>query len=584
MKTLKLPGLEDTYTFLQNDTTLAVSGKAADAKATGDALAAVQAQVEGVQAGQYPDMGAGQLLSTTGTVNPTPYTYRENASGSDRVTISQITGGTVAWNQLVDTATTSVTVASGHKYVALVGGTWSVGASDGTALTVTGGTDMVFDLTQMFGSAVADYIYGLETATAGAGVALFRTMFPESYYPYNAGELVSVQTSGRKTVGYNLFDKEAATRDKFYWGNGQENYYPSLGHSDFIRVTPGVSYYTNVTPITNVYKCIFFDSDKRYVSRTSTAPFTAPAGAVYMAINFRLEEIDSLVVNISDPARNGQYEPYSAQTYPLDSTMTLRGIPVLSGGVPAYDGDKYAPDGTVTRRYGIVDLGTLTWTSGTASGGVYRMQTQGLNGLFKPPATNTTAPAFLCTKYVTSTPNATYSGTTGITGSKEGNVLYVYDPNYSAQDSGDAFKTAMSGVYLVYELATPTIEIAAPYQEIQIAGSTEEFLHPATDTRAAAVPVGSVSLYQTNMRAGLEKVLGTLNGADPAHAESIAPVQGSTASTNIAEGELLMHDGKLYAATQAIVAGAEIGATNTIETTLAAQLAALEARIAALEN
>lgn len=39
MKSLKLPGLEDTYTFLQNDATLTQSGKAADAKVTGDAIA-----------------------------------------------------------------------------------------------------------------------------------------------------------------------------------------------------------------------------------------------------------------------------------------------------------------------------------------------------------------------------------------------------------------------------------------------------------------------------------------------------------------------------------------------------------------
>ena len=192
----------------------------------------------------------------------------------------------------------------------------------------------------MFGSAVADYIYGLETATPGAGVAFFRTMFPESYYPYNAGELVSVQTSGRKTVGYNLFDKEAATRDKFYYGKVEERNSPGRGHSDFIRVTPGVSYYTNATAITYVWKWIFFDSDKQYIHRGEGSTFTAPAGAAYMAINFPLEEIDSIVVNISDPFRNGVYEPYSAHTYPLDSTLTLRGIPVLTDdGKVAYDGD-----------------------------------------------------------------------------------------------------------------------------------------------------------------------------------------------------------------------------------------------------
>ena len=38
IKSITFPGLEDTYTFLQDDTTLSVSGAAADAKVVGDAL------------------------------------------------------------------------------------------------------------------------------------------------------------------------------------------------------------------------------------------------------------------------------------------------------------------------------------------------------------------------------------------------------------------------------------------------------------------------------------------------------------------------------------------------------------------
>lgn len=51
---------------------------------------------------------------------------------------------------------------------------------------------MVFDLTQMFGSTIADYIYSLETNNAGAGVAWFRKLFPKDYYAYNAGETTYV--------------------------------------------------------------------------------------------------------------------------------------------------------------------------------------------------------------------------------------------------------------------------------------------------------------------------------------------------------------------------------------------------------
>ena len=38
LKSIKFPGLNDTYTIPQVDSTLAVSGAAADAKKTGDAI------------------------------------------------------------------------------------------------------------------------------------------------------------------------------------------------------------------------------------------------------------------------------------------------------------------------------------------------------------------------------------------------------------------------------------------------------------------------------------------------------------------------------------------------------------------
>lgn len=50
----------------------------------------------------------------------------------------------------------------------------------------------LFDLTQMFGSTIADYIYSLEQGTAGAGVAFFRKLFPNDYYDYNTGTLTTV--------------------------------------------------------------------------------------------------------------------------------------------------------------------------------------------------------------------------------------------------------------------------------------------------------------------------------------------------------------------------------------------------------
>ena len=107
-----------------------------------------------------------------------------------------LVGATVAWNQLCNSS--SVTVPNGHKYYMIKGGTASIGASTGTAITgLTSGTDIVIDLTQMFGSTLADYIYNLESATAGAGVAKLKEwgFFTEEYIPYNPGSLESVEAT-----------------------------------------------------------------------------------------------------------------------------------------------------------------------------------------------------------------------------------------------------------------------------------------------------------------------------------------------------------------------------------------------------
>lgn len=58
----------------------------------------------------------------------------------------------------------------------------------------------------------------------------------------------------------------------------------------------------------------------------------------------------------------------------------------------------------------------------------------------------------------------------------------------------------MSGVYLVYELATPTTESADPYTEIQNVSNwgTEEFV------TTSLVPVGHETAYQPDLRAKIE--------------------------------------------------------------------------------
>ena len=193
---------EAARTFTIDDT-LTEEGQAADSKAVGDAL------VGKLDVADLPDTvsNANQLLSEKYVIDTEPYHLRPSGgNGADRA-FDTIVGGSVAWNQLVDDSDSSITVTSGHKYIAKVDSAYSVVVSDGTAVAVTGGTDEVFDVTQMLGSTIADYIYSLEQATAGAGVAWFRKYFPNDYYDYNPGELMHVtDLQSHDMVGFNLWD------------------------------------------------------------------------------------------------------------------------------------------------------------------------------------------------------------------------------------------------------------------------------------------------------------------------------------------------------------------------------------------
>ena len=70
---------------------------------------------------------------------------------------------------------------------------------------------MAIDLTAMLGSTIANYIYTLETQTAGSGVAWFRKYFPNLYYAYSAPTIQSTKVSEKVVKDAN--DQTVATYD-----------------------------------------------------------------------------------------------------------------------------------------------------------------------------------------------------------------------------------------------------------------------------------------------------------------------------------------------------------------------------------
>ena len=83
----------------------------------------------------------------------------------------------------------------------------------------------------------------------------------------------------------------------------------------------------------------------------TSGTFTIPSNAMFVRLGMFDQNIDFVCINLSDPAKNGTYKPYEEHSYPLDSTLTLRGLFKLDANNKLYaDGDTYEYTGNVTRN------------------------------------------------------------------------------------------------------------------------------------------------------------------------------------------------------------------------------------------
>ena len=227
-------------------------------------------------------------------------------------------------------------------------GTRSATTSIEGTLTCRAKNLIVFDLTAMFGSAVSDYAYTLESNTAGAGVALLKKygFFEKDYYPNKTATLESVKTSAHKTYGFNAYDNTTGKA----------------------KVVGGMVY-----QITGAYTALTLDGTSitpdasGYFAPSTNGELTVTGGnSTTTCIHLKW-----------DGERDGEWAEYSEHTYALDD-VELRGIPKLDANNNLYyDGDEYTPDGTVTRKYGI-----RAYASGDATDGS-TMITDGTNTVYK---------------------------------------------------------------------------------------------------------------------------------------------------------------------------------------------------------
>lgn len=115
--------------------------------------------------------------------------------------IKLLGGKTVAFNQLVNSGTTSVNTISGRKYYKFIDGTASIVSATGSAIDIVDdSSDMVIDLSLMFGK-----------GNEPADVSEVQKIFPAAHYEYEPGTLVSADVTD--VVSKNSEDETLQTLD-----------------------------------------------------------------------------------------------------------------------------------------------------------------------------------------------------------------------------------------------------------------------------------------------------------------------------------------------------------------------------------
>lgn len=499
--------------------------------------------------GSYGGMTAGyaeQLTSSIVETDEVPYLFR-TAGGNAEIGNYEndtIVGGSVAWNQLVynysytggSGANTynfpqGTQIVAGHKILLsaqlsealssnasiylytrangtnyavnlsipagqthatnirsiTVGGTGGHANSNGDAWVYHNNIDadvnnfMISDLTALFGTSIADYIYSLEQANAGAGVAWLKAhgWFTKDYYPYCAPTLKSVSAvQSHDMVGFNAYD-------------------PDTGKA---KVVGGMQY-----QITGAYTAISLDGET--ITPDNNGKFTPTADGELTVTGGNATT--TTVHLVWDGERDGEYEAYRKESYPLDSALTLRGIPKLDASNNLYyDGDRYLPDGTIERRFAETTFDGSSdenWTLYVSTGLRYSFRSS--NYVESNHAyTNMLIDATWLDVNTTSESSLNGGRPSCRTTNYDSKYFYIFASSDTFADV-DALKTYLAAhpLTVIYEVVTPTTETAEPFQSTQWVDNwgTEEYV-VTPDSDGVAVPVGHVTDYPVDLKAKLE--------------------------------------------------------------------------------
>jgi len=210
----------------------------------------------------------------------------------------------------------------------------------------------------------------------------------------------------------------------------------------------------------------------------------------------------------------------------------------------------------MTVTHAIVDMGDLSWTYNSGSGGYFSVT--GLN-----PAKAYGISNLICSCYMTSQ-SVSVSGmeNCSIKGANNNGAVFARD---SAYTDGALFTSAVTGQKIVYELATP----------VTVTGLTPETLSTLLGTNVIWADTGAVGVtYKADTKAYIDgKIAQTAQVTRAMIADSA--VNGK-APKSLSTGDLIIVGDELRKATANIGTGNDITATNSTTATLADVIKALQ--------
>ncbi len=216
--------------------------------------------------------------------------------------IDSLQGNTIVWNQLVESDTTEITLNANQTYYCKINGISNIRTSTSNViLNVTGGRDMVINLSLMF-----------SPLKANITTAEFEALFPNEYYPPCVkGKILSVSGGLLRTIGFNAYN-----------GN-------------YAKILKGQTYYLNGEFTSLGFKA---SEDSQVVA------FELPANRLYTPTSngYIVAEGENICINFSHSGyRDGEFEPYEEFNLSLDFIKNIKDN----------NGNLLFPDGLTKTRY-----------------------------------------------------------------------------------------------------------------------------------------------------------------------------------------------------------------------------------------